>query len=124
MVSLTSVTVRKDVMPTSADSDAVSASTGLEQTDEWLTTDQVADQFGFTRETVRRWTREGRVQARRDAGGRKLWIRRSDFAKAAGRADVDASRRLEQRGVESPPRIAGEPVTIAVPGDRTRLVAD
>jgi excisionase family DNA binding protein len=87
-----------------------------------MTTDQVAAEFGYNRETVRRWIREGRVAGRRDAGGRKLWIRRSDFASAAGRADGG----LSDRGptAESGSRIAGEPVTIAVPGDRTRLVAN
>jgi excisionase family DNA binding protein len=105
----------------------VPASTGSNGPDEWLTTDQVAEEFGLNRETIRRWIRSGRLPASRDAGGRTLWIRRGDFVDATGRGESEATPRhgdRPARAKESTPRIAGEPVTIAVPGDRTRLVAD
>jgi excisionase family DNA binding protein len=115
-------------MPSTTDSGPdVSASTGPNGSGDWLTTDQVAEEFGFHRETIRRWIRSGRLPAKRDAGGRTLWILRRDFVEASGRSGGEASQRQgprPPRAEEPTRRIAGELVTIAVPGDRTRLVAD
>ena len=88
-------------------SDLAAPAEGLIDGDVWLTTNQVAEEFGYHRETIRRWIRDGGLKARRDPGGRTLWVRRSDVQLA-----------LEQ-GAR---RQGSSESSIAVPGDRTSLV--
>ena len=90
-----------------------SAAEPLAEGDAWMTTAEVAAEWGRNVETVRRWIRDGQLAAHRTPGGRTLMVKRSEVLKTLerGRIDVDRGRR-------SPDDVQ----TIAVPGDRTTLI--
>jgi excisionase family DNA binding protein len=86
----------------------------LADDDSWMTTAEVAAEWGRNVETVRRWTREGQLPAYRTPGGRTLMVKRSDVLKTLQRGRVDAERR---RGSTS-----SDTDTLELPGDRTILI--
>ncbi len=52
----------------------------------WMTTAEVAEWIGVTRQTVARWIRDGRLKARRIelSGGRSIYrVRRADLIRFA-----------------------------------------
>lgn len=77
--------------------------------DAWLTTEQAAEEFGFHRETLRKWIREGTITASRAPGRRRWRIRRSDLASAL------QERERSQPAVSSATASAG----LAIAGERT-----
>jgi excisionase family DNA binding protein len=85
----------------------------LAEGDAWMTTTEVAAEWGRNVETVRRWIRDGHLPAHRTQGGRALLVKRSDVLKTLerGRLEVERGRRR-----------AGDSDELAVPGDRTILI--
>ena len=97
-----------------AESSSSSTPEVLAEGDAWLTTAQVAIEWGRNVETVRRWIREGQLPAHRTPGGRTLLVKRSDVRRTLERGRVDVKR-------DRP--AASETDAIGVPGDRTILIA-
>lgn len=58
-----------------------SSETPLAPGDAWLTTEEAAAEFGFHVETLRRWIREGVLEASRVPRRRRWKVRRSDMAR-------------------------------------------
>jgi excisionase family DNA binding protein len=85
----------------------------LAEGDAWMTTAEVAVEWGRNVETVRRWIRDGQLPAHRTPGGRTLLVKRSDVLRTLerGRVDVKRSRRA-----------ASDSDALDVPGDRTILI--
>ena len=85
----------------------------LAEGDAWMTTAEVATEWGRNVETVRRWIRDGHLPAHRTPGGRALLVKRSDVLTTLerGRLEVERGRRP-----------AGDSDELAVPGDRTILI--
>lgn len=81
--------------------------------DAWMTTAEVATEWGRNVETVRRWIREGQLPAHRTPGGRTLLVKRSDVLKTLERGRIDVEPRRQP---------AGDSQTLDVPGDRTTLI--
>jgi excisionase family DNA binding protein len=81
--------------------------------DAWMTTAEVATEWGRNVETVRRWIRDGHLPAHRTPGGRTLLVKRSDVLRTLERGRVD---------VERGRRAASDSETLDVPGDRTILI--
>ncbi len=86
----------------------------LAEGDAWMTTAEVAAEWGRNVETVRRWIRDGQLPAHRTPGGRTLMVKRSDVLKTFERGRVDV-----ERGAQRSPDDAQ---TLDVPGDRTMLI--
>lgn len=84
--------------------------------DTWMTTAEVAQQWGRNIETVRRWIRDGQLPANRLPGGRTLLIRRSDALATIERGRIEATPAGREHH--------GEPLEVRVPGDRTELIED
>jgi excisionase family DNA binding protein len=42
--------------------------------DEWLTTNQVAKEFGVTPRTIRRWESSGKIKAKKSMGGHRKFL--------------------------------------------------
>jgi excisionase family DNA binding protein len=81
----------------------------LEPGDEWMSTDQVAEEWKVNKETVRRWARDGHLPLTRTPSGRQMMFKRSDVIKA-----------FEQgRQVGRPKKPSRDTETIDVPGERT-----
>jgi excisionase family DNA binding protein len=85
----------------------------LAEGDAWMTTAQVATEWGRNVETVRRWIRDGQLPAHRTPGGRTLLVKRSDVLRTLEQGRVDKRER--------PPAIDSD--ALGVPGDRTILIA-
>jgi excisionase family DNA binding protein len=85
----------------------------LAEGDVWMTTAEVATEWGRNVETVRRWIRDGHLPAHRTPGGRTLLVKRSDVLRTLDRGRIDVERR-RQSTLDSQ--------TIDVPGDRTTLI--
>jgi excisionase family DNA binding protein len=85
----------------------------LAEGDAWMTTAEVAAEWGRNVETVRRWIRDGQLPAHRTPGGRTLMVKRSEVLKSLERGRIE---------VERAPRSPDDSQTIAVPGDRTTLI--
>lgn len=85
----------------------------LAEGDAWMTTAEVATEWGRNVETVRRWIRDGHLPAHRTPGGRTLLVKRSDVLATLERGRVDVERRRKP---------AADPQTLDVPGDRTILI--
>ncbi len=85
----------------------------LAEGDAWMTTAEVAVEWGRNVETVRRWIRDGQLPAHRTPGGRTLLVKRSDVLRTLerGRVDVKRSRRAPS-----------DSDALDVPGDRTILI--
>ncbi len=81
--------------------------------DAWMTTAEVATEWGRNVETVRRWIREGQLPAHRTPGGRTLLVKRSDVLKTLERGRIE----VEQRRAP-----VADSQTLDVPGDRTMLI--
>ncbi|MGI8716048.1 MAG: helix-turn-helix domain-containing protein [Solirubrobacteraceae bacterium] len=81
--------------------------------DGWMTTAEVATEWGRNVETVRRWIREGQLPAHRTPGGRTLLVKRSDVLNTLERGRIE----VEQRRAP-----AGDSQMLDVPGDRTMLI--
>jgi excisionase family DNA binding protein len=76
-----------------ADDTATTAGGELAEGDAWMTTDEVADEWGRNVETVRRWIRNGHLPAHRTPGGRTLLVKRSDVVKSLERGRAGGERR-------------------------------
>lgn len=99
-----------------AEADHSSPSTAAEplaEGDGWMTTAEVATEWGRNVETVRRWIREGQLPAHRTPGGRTLLVKRSDVLKTLERGRIE----VEQRRAP-----VADAQTLDVPGDRTTLI--
>lgn len=79
--------------------------------DAWLTTEEAAEEFGFHRETLRRWIREGIIPASRAPGRRRWTVRRGDVRQA-----------LEDRAREQAPAPDPARSRIETAGERTIVV--
>jgi|SRR5450755_4519053 excisionase family DNA binding protein len=99
-----------------AKADKSSSSTSAEslaEGDAWMTTAEVATEWGRNVETVRRWIRDGHLPAHRTPGGRTLLVKRSDVLRTLERGRVEVERRREP---------AVDSQSLDVPGDRTILI--
>lgn len=84
----------------------------LDEGDAWMTTAEVATQWGRNVETVRRWIRDGQLPAHRTPGGRTLLVKRSDVELTIARGRTGREELATRDAL----------VTIAVPGDRISVV--
>lgn len=96
-----------------ADKRSPQTSAELGEGDAWMTTAEVATEWGRNVETVRRWIRDGHLPAHRTPGGRALLVKRSDVLKTLERGRIDGQRRRQS---------TPDSQTIDVPGDRTTLI--
>lgn len=85
----------------------------LAEGDAWMTTAEVATEWGRNVETVRRWIRDGHLPATRTPAGRALLVKRSDVLKTLERGRIEVERGRQP---------TGDSDTLDVPGDRTILI--
>jgi excisionase family DNA binding protein len=85
----------------------------LTEGDAWMTTAEVATEWGRNVETVRRWIRDGHLPAHRTPGGRTLLVKRSDVLRTLERGRVEVERHRP---------VASDSDALGVPGDRTILI--